>query len=526
MLRVFRIILAIVIFGICTGFPGIVFASSGTDSSDKVPLTLVKQWETTSGNDVAVDAHGNVYVADYINHAVKVIYHNRTVHTVAGGFDYPYSVALASNGDIYVGDAGNFSIKYSGAIKVIRIDGTVTTLKTGYDRPYVAVDSRDNAYVAAEDKNYRNVIEVFYKNGTSRVLSPINYLPLGIAVDRDDRVYVVSSGNILVIYTNGTTRDIQLNFPTIGIAVDSSGNIYTGSSNYYFSSTDDVFVRKIYTNGSVQVLGEGFKDIHGIDVDSSGNIYVAAGHIKEICANGTTRFLCAELLSPNDCAVDQRGNIYVTDYASQSVRKISNDGNIKTLSNKFSSPGSITVDSYGNLYVVDRKYLVDIEVLYANGSARTLCSGLFHGIAVDSKGKIYATDGSQTLMEISSNGVTKKIIEQYYNRNFLYGVTADPQGNLYVADAWGWNGVKKIDPKGKITVLGNAGEFYNSKDVCIDSSGVVYVADSGHDLVKMITKKGVIKTFDHTFNHPRSVAVDNHGHLYVIDDNGLMEFSL
>ena len=57
---------------------------------------------------MAVDASGNVYVADYGNNAVKEMpagcATSSCVTVLAGGFSYPRGVAVDGSGNVYVAD--------------------------------------------------------------------------------------------------------------------------------------------------------------------------------------------------------------------------------------------------------------------------------------------------------------------------------------------------------------------------------------------------------------------------------------
>lgn len=105
----------------------------------------------------AVDAQGNLYVADTLNHAIRVVSPNGTVVTLAGDgstqaltngvgtsakFKAPTGVAVDAQGNVHVADAGNF------AIRLISPNGSVTTIAGNGVAGYV-----DSVGAAAQFQN-------------------------------------------------------------------------------------------------------------------------------------------------------------------------------------------------------------------------------------------------------------------------------------------------------------------------------------------------------------------------------------
>ena len=110
-----------------------------------------------------------------------------------------------------------------------------------------------------------------------------------------------------------------------------------------------------------------------------------------------------------------------------------------------------------------------------------------------------------------------------------FAVAVDAKGALYVADAGETNRILRIDPDGHTTVL--PGGFDTPSGLAVSPSGDVFVADTGANLIRKISAKGVVSILagDGTagfrdgpagqaqFNGPIGVAVDAAGDVYVAD---------
>jgi uncharacterized protein (TIGR03437 family) len=230
---------------------------------------------------VAVDAAGNLYIADYFNYRIRKV-SNGVITTVAGtgvtgyGGDNgqatsallggPEGVAVDSAGNLYIADALNYRIrKVSGGI-ITTVAGNGTPGFSGDNGPAtsaqlrtpygVAVDSAGNLYIADTDNN--RIREV--SKGT-------------IAT-------VAGTGTSGYSGDNGPATSAQLHSPW-GVAVDSAGNLYVAD---LFNNA----IRRI-SNGVIATVaggGGGFNGggpangilvdaPNGVAVSSAGNIYIA-----------------------------------------------------------------------------------------------------------------------------------------------------------------------------------------------------------------------------------------------------------
>ncbi|MBI4747178.1 MAG: hypothetical protein HY774_01715 [Acidobacteria bacterium] len=120
------------------------------------------------------------------------------------------------------------------------------------------------------------------------------------------------------------------------------------------------------------------------------------------------------------------------------------------------------------------------------------------------------------------------------------GITADPQGNLYVAD-FGNHRIRRISPEGITTTLaGSTAGFrdepgslamFNGPRGIVYANGYLYVADLHNLRIRRVTLNGMVKTFvgsgnrglsdgmsqQAEFDAPRAVAADSNGNIFVAD---------
>jgi len=377
-------------------------------------------------------------------------------------------------------------------------------------------------------------------------------------------------------FADGTGTTAQFKKP-YSVAVNSSGNIYvTDSGNHLIrkiTPADRIGDRVVSTLAGSGTEGSGngtgtaaqFKNPFGVAVDSSGNAFVADQfnhRIRRITPKGVVSIFAgstegfadgtgntAQFNYPTGVAVDSSGNVYVADSGNHLIRKITPAGVVSTLVGtgtegfadgtgteaQFKNPSEVAVDSSGNVYVVDadnnriRKItpadriedrvastLVGSTEGFADGTGTEAQFHFPRGVAVDSRGNVYVADGdNHRIRRITPAGVVSIFagstegfadgIGTEAQFDFPSGVAVDSSGNVYVADS-GNHRIRRITPAGVVSTLagtgtegfadgaGNTAQFEDPYDLAVDSFGNVYVVDFRNQRIRKITPAGVVST--------------------------------
>ena len=181
---------------------------------------------------VAVDTNGNVYVADTVNDTIRKVTPGGAVTTLAGlagspgsvngtnsaaRFNYPGGVAVDSNGNIYVADTGNHTIR---EVTPVGTNWVVTTLAGlagspgGADGTNSAARFRYPGTVTADTNGNLFVADCY--NYTIRKMTPVgtNWVVTTLAG------LAGSPGSV-----DGTGSAARFSGPN-GVVMDSAGNLY------------------------------------------------------------------------------------------------------------------------------------------------------------------------------------------------------------------------------------------------------------------------------------------------------------
>ncbi len=196
---------------------------------------------------VALDTLGNIYVADSSNNRVQVFNSAGAFKfkfgTLGGGngqFNYPLGIAVGPTGNIYVADTDNNRVQvFSGTgVFLSKFGAFGSALGQFKAARAICFNAAGNIYVADRDNNR---VQIFTSTGVpmSQITSSFN-APRGVAIDHAGRLFVADSNNNRVVVFNAQGQY----YATIGtpgsglgqfnftpaVAVDSAGRLHVSDA--------------------------------------------------------------------------------------------------------------------------------------------------------------------------------------------------------------------------------------------------------------------------------------------------------
>ncbi len=629
---------------------------------------------------VAIDAGGNVYIADQFHHRVRKVDPTGAITTVAGtgiaGFsgdggpagsaalNNPAAVAVDGHGNLYIADRDNDRIRKVDAAGVISSfagdgnrgfggDGGPATGASLYAPAGVALDAAGNLYIADSFNQRVRKVDIagtistyagqgeggFGGDGGPATAATLS-LPMGVAADALGNLYIAEDGNsrvrkvdssgVITTYAGtgtegfggdgGPATSASLNQPR-SVAVGAAGELYI--ADWWNSRVRKVDLAGVITTyagtswpgfaGDGGLAAQAALDhAGGVAVDAGGNLYIAdernqrirkvdaAGAIDTFAGNGTRGYggdgglaTAASLDAPTGLEMDAAGNLYVADQGNNRIRRIEAAGSISThagggtegyggdggpaTSASLVAPVGVAFDAAGNLYIGDlgnkrirRVTPSGVITTYAGngmagpigegGPATSAGLGFPGGIAVDGDGNLYIADfGNHRIRKVAPDG---SITTCAGDGSAGFGgdggaatsahldtpidVAVDVRGNVYVADK-GNHRIRRVDAAGIITTYAGTGspgfsgdggpaadaQLANPASLAIDAAGALYIADTGNHRIRRISPSGVISTYAGTgiagfagdgggateakLNTPAGIFIDGIGELFIAD---------
>ncbi len=316
-----------------------------------------------------------------------------------------------------------------------------------------------------------------------------------------------------------------------GVSIDGAGNLYiadTGNNQIQKIDAATGAITTVAANGQLGYGGDSGAAVNAllnqpvsVLVDPHGNLYIAdtGNHIVRFVRldtgiittiAGTPAITVfdpnnigdggpatqAELNSPSALALDSAGNLYIADAGNNRVREVSattglittvagtgvagyTGDNILATQSELNNPTGIALDAAGNLYIADSANNLIREVNASSGLITTVAG-------------VPASPGGY-------NG--DNILATQATLNFPTGIAVDLAGQIYFSDREN-SRIRKINAAGIISTLagnGTAGlsgdgnlasnaEVNSPGGVALDHEGNLYLADSGNNTVRQVSK--------------------------------------
>jgi sugar lactone lactonase YvrE len=478
-------------------------------SGDRGPAVLA---QLNNPLGVAVDSTGNVYIADEGNNRIRRVDATGVITTIAGsgvaGFsgdggqgalaalNHPQSVAVDRAGNVYIADTRNIRVRRIGG------DGLILTVAGTGQRGFAG-------------------------DGGPATQAQMR-APHGLAVDPGGNLFIADHGNneIRKVDSRGIITRSAGSAPPVGsgeggqataaglahprsVAADRKGNFYISdwNNNCVWKVTPQGIITTVAGTRAPGFSGDGGAGAaaqltapHGIAVDAAGVVYIADqnnSRVRRVGLDGVIRTIAgdgragadgdgglatqAAVGAPSAVALDAAGNLYISQQASNVIRRVSPSGVITTIAGTgtagFSGDGGpavqaqlrfpigIASDSAGNVYVAEqgnnriRRVSVAgvMTTIAGNGAAgssgdggpaiNAAIAGPF-GVAVDPAGVVYLTDSrSNRIRRVAVDGVISTVagngLPGFSGDNGPaaqaqlqgpHGVAVDAMGNLLIAD--------------------------------------------------------------------------------------------
>lgn len=517
---------------------------------------------------VAMDASGDLFIADTGNHTIREISYTGQTSTLAGTagqsgssdgvgssarFNAPAGIVLDAAGNLYVADTGNQIIRklVPGSLgwTVSTVAGVAgssgsqdgSALAAHFNQPHgLSVDDAGVLYIADTGNNR---IRQLAAGSVSTVVDASGQLnqPTGLLFSsRYQALFVADTGNHVIrrVQLSNGSWVVSTIAGSVGVAGSADGS---GAASIALRSPQGITESP---SGTLFVTDSGNDTLRELLFSSSSNTWTSGTLAGVVQQTGNSDSSPGNFNSPTGLVVDANGVLTVLDTGNSAVRRLTGQPTFQTLAGAIAQAGAIdgtislpsqtpqsvsgmVADSAGNLFMGDATGHFVRSLAIANHSAQT-------SIAAGMPGLNGATNGSGALAGFA----------------YLTDIARDASGNLYLID-FSAGLIRKVSTSGVVTTLagntstagtrtdaaGTSASFDQPHGIAVDANGNVFVSDD--QTIREISPAGVVTTIagdnnpaDSTstaigsvdgpglsarFNYPEGLACDSAGNVYVAD---------
>ena len=480
---------------------------------------------------IAVDGAGTLYIADLGNGDTRRVTLDGTISTInlsrgSARAVAPRNVAVDTDGTLYVSDFGShqvYRVSTSGAVTVFAGtgkagasgDGGPAALAQLNSPAGIALDGSGALYIA--DSGNNRIRKIF--RGSISTLMNVE-APTGLSVATGGTLYIAAAHYL------GTTFSAIGSAGAKDVAVDGTGNVFFSTGPLVQKITRGGIMTNIAGTGAARYYGgdggpAASARLHGpaaLVEDGAGNWYVAdtGNHrIRKIAASGIITTvagtgepggngdggpaLLAQLNAPRGLAFDALRNLLIADSANGRIRKLTPAGTITTVVDQLNNPEAIAVDASGSLFIAETGKARVLRVS-ASGTVSTAVSTQNPGaLAFDRSGNLLIAVNTG-IVKLTDAGVLVTIAD---GLNAPRGLAVNAAGDVIIAEAGGHR-VWLASASGTLNVLAgtgtagftgdggpaNAAHLSSPSGAAIDSSGIIWIADSGNHRIRTLVSSG------------------------------------
>ena len=517
------------------------------------------QWTLNGPQQLALDVSGNLFIADQGNHRVREVKTNGVIITVAGsgGYNYngdgipatnaninvPNGVAVDANGNLFIADDYNYRVREVGTNGIITtVAGNGSSAYSGDGGPAtnagisyptgLALDASGNLFVGDGHGELREVSS----NGiitTCAGNASLPYSPYsgdgGPATNAGGSFadpFVDANGNVFVAdYWNNRIHDLG-GAPTLTL-----NNVTANNAGYYqvvvIGPSGSVTSSVAFLNVGLPTLGSVAVNISPVGAVNAGAQWALDGGTWQnsgVLISNVSLGVHTVLFSPITGWITPN---------SQTVGVVA--GQTTNVSATYVQATQITQQPTNQVVMVGGAATFSVSV---SGSGPFTYQWLFNSNNITTNGIITTVAGNGTNGYSGDGGVATGA--RLYNPD---GVAGDAFGNFFIADLNN-NRIRKVDRNGIITTvagggtggLGDGGAATNAtlnspRGLVLDANGNLFIGDSGNNRVRKVSTNGIIMTFagngtggfsgdgaaatNATLNDPEQLALDGSGNLFI-----------